>query len=113
MATMDAVNRAAQTGGMPPGPQGPMGGAAGPGGQGGMPGQEGGGIEMLADGIQALNAFITAQRNQGNPVAAEAEQALQALVQALAKMGNPSPTPDQAIQDNQQQLGVPAGATVL
>lgn len=111
MATMDAVNRAAQTGGMPPGPQGPMGGAGSmpPGGES-MPG---GGIEMLAEGVQALNAFITAQRNQGNPVAAEAEQALQALVQALAKMGNPSSTPDQAIQDNQQQLGVPAGATVL
>ena len=71
---MGAVNRAAEGGAMPP--EAPM----------APEGEAGGGMEMLAQGMQAIKALIEAQVQQGNPAAEQASMAFQGLVEAMKSM---------------------------
>lgn len=102
MADMGAVDRAVG-GGMAPGPE--MAPEAGP--------QGGDGMEMLAQGMQAIQAFISTQAEQGNPAAQQAMQAFQGLVQSMKGMvGGEAP----AEQPMAEESPVPLqgqGATVL
>jgi len=71
--------------------------------------EAGGGMEMLAQGMQAVQAFIDTQAQQGNPGAEMAMGAFQQLVEAMKGMaGGEVPAPEAG-----GQIPLETGQTVI
>lgn len=118
MANLDAVQRAAEGGGVPSGIPGQA-----PGTVPGAAPQAG--IDpagQLVSELEGVRAFIETQMSEGNPAATQAMQALQGLVQSMAEMsgaeppmggGPPEPGGAPSPGGGQVPLGQPQGAQVL